>query len=125
MFHLSFHFCYFEVTTRVTKPVDLPPPSKKARASAATPRSKPARPSVPWANGALATPAPTDDAPILEEAEEDEENEAKTAELGAYQQVCREGWGLSSDWLSGCTRSTNGTQHRAAYKSDSNKSFSL
>lgn len=68
---------------------------------------------MPWANGALATPAPTDDAPILEEAEEDEENEAKTAELGAYQQVCGEGWGLSSDWLSGCTRSTNGTQHRA------------
>lgn len=88
---LSFNFCYFQVTTRVTKPVDLPPPSKKARASAATPRSKPARPSVPWANGALATPAPPDDAPILEEEEEDKENEATTAEIGAYQQVCREG----------------------------------
>ena len=78
--------------------MDLPPPSKKARASAATPRSKPARPSVPWANGALTTPAPPDDAPIVEVEEEDEENEATTAEIGAYQQVCGEGWGSSSDW---------------------------
>ena len=87
------------MTTRVTKPVDLPPPSKKARASSATPRSKPARPSVPWANGALSTPAPPDDAPILEVDEENDETEATTAEHGAYQQVCREGWGLSTDWL--------------------------
>ena len=68
--------------------MDLRPPSKKARRSAPTPRAKPARPSVPWANGALVTPAPPDDAPILEVDEEDEENEAATAELGAYQQVC-------------------------------------
>lgn len=67
--------------------MDLPPPSKKARDSVPTPRSKPARPSVPWANGALTTPAPPDDAPIPEVDEEDEENEATTAELGAYQQV--------------------------------------
>ena len=68
--------------------MDLPPPSKKVRGSAPAPRSKPARPSLPWANEALATPAPPDDAPILEVDEEDEENEAATAELGAHQQVC-------------------------------------
>jgi len=71
----------------VSKPVDLPLPSKKARSSAPTPRSKPARPSVPWANGAFTTPAPPDDAPILEVDEEHEENEATTAGLGVYQQV--------------------------------------
>ena len=81
-------FFYFQVTTRVSKPVDLPPPSKKVRPSAPTPRSKPARPSVPWANGAFATPAPTDEAPIVEVDEEDEESGGTTAELGAYQQVC-------------------------------------
>lgn len=81
-------FFYFQVTTRVSKPVDLPPPSKKVRASAPTPRSKPARPSVPWANGAFATSAPPDDAPLVEVDEEDEESEATTAEPGAYQQVC-------------------------------------
>lgn len=97
-------FFHFQVTTRVSKPVDLPPPPKKVRASAPTPRHKPARPSVPWANGALATPAPPDDTPIVEV---DEEEEATTAEHDSYQQVCEKlvrpclwgGVGLSSDWL--------------------------
>ena len=45
---------------------------------------------MPWANGALTTPAPPDDAPLAEVEEEDEESEATTAEPGAhmYQQVC-------------------------------------
>ena len=81
-------FFHFQVTTRVSKPVDLPPPPKKARASAPTPRHKPARPSVPWANGALATPAPPDDAPIVEVDEEEEESGATTVEHDSYQQVC-------------------------------------
>ena len=67
---------------------------------------------MPWANGAFTTPAPPDDAPILEVDEEHEENEATTAGLGVYQQVskkslsslvCGEGWGLSSDWLTSHT----------------------
>ena len=81
-------FFHFQVTTRVSKPVDLPPPPKKARASAPTPRHKPARPSVPWANGALATPAPPDNAPIAEVDEEEEESGATTVEHDSYQQVC-------------------------------------
>lgn len=100
-------FFHFQVTTRVSKPVDLPPPPKKARAPAPAPRHKPARPSVPWANGALATPAPPDNAPIAEVDEEEEESGATTVEHDSYQQVCGklvcpcpgEGWGLSFDWL--------------------------
>ncbi|KAL9968581.1 hypothetical protein ACROYT_G020690 [Oculina patagonica] len=91
MFDETFHVMKFsaiakKVTTRVSKPVDLPPPSKKPRALAPTPRSKPTRMSVPWANGALCTPAPPDDAPLVEEDEENEEGEIGTGEPGAYQQ---------------------------------------
>ena len=77
---------YCQVTTRVSKPVDIPPPTKKARTLAGTPRSKPARPSVPWINGALCTPAPSDDA--LVEVEEENEEESVMVEPNAYQQVC-------------------------------------
>lgn len=45
--------------------------------------------SVPWANGALSTPAPVDDAPLVEEDDENEEGEVVTVEPGAYQQVCK------------------------------------
>ena len=53
---------------------------------AGTPRSKPARPSVPWFNGALRTPAPSDDA--LVKVEEENEEESVMVEPNAYQQVC-------------------------------------
>ena len=81
------NFCYFQVTSRVSRPVDLPPPSKKMNTSAPTPHSIPAKPSVPWANGAFTTPSPQENVPILEINKEDEEIEARPAGLGAYQQV--------------------------------------
>lgn len=66
--------------------MDLPPPAKKARALAATPRSKPARPSVPWIKGALHTPAPCDD--TLADVDEEIEEESVIIEPNPYQQVC-------------------------------------
>ena len=88
----SFSFLGFQVTTKVTKPVDMPPPAKKPRVPAATPRSKPARLSVPWANGALSTPAPPVDASLAEINEENDDGEVETVEAGSdganvYQQV--------------------------------------
>ena len=56
---------------------------------------------MPWANGALCTPAPLDDAPLVEEDEENE-GEVETVEPGTYQQVCKKmtfsgkGWGTNS-----------------------------
>ena len=70
--------------------MDIPPPAKKPRDVAPTPRSKPARLSVPWANGALSTPAPPGDASLMEGEVEDEEVEIVEAgrdEASVYQQV--------------------------------------
>lgn len=86
--HPSFTFCYVQATTRVSKLVNLRPPSKKARRSAPTRCSKPARLSVPWGNEMLPAPHPPDEVQILGVDEEDEENGAPMAEPGAYQQVC-------------------------------------
>lgn len=71
--------------------MDIPPPAKKPRASAPTPRSKPPRLSVPWANGAVCTPAPSADGPLIEDENEDEQEveivEGGTDEASIYQQV--------------------------------------
>ena len=77
---------YCQVTTRVSKPVDLPPPEKRAGALASTQRSKPARPSVPSIKGALQTPAPCDG--TLTDGDEDIEEESAIMERNPYQQVC-------------------------------------
>ena len=84
-----------QVTTKVSKPVDIPPPpTKKTRPLIATPRSKAVRLSVPWANGAICTPAPEGDVTGLEEEEvnEDEDVGVEVFENGSdkesvYQQV--------------------------------------
>ncbi|XP_068755387.1 kinesin-like protein KIF20B [Montipora capricornis] len=81
MFDETFHVMKFsaiakKVTTKVTKPVDIPPPpAKKTRPLVPTPRSKAVRLSVPWANGAICTPAPEGDVTGLEEEEVNEDED--------------------------------------------------
>ena len=85
-----------QVTTRVTKPVDIPPPPvKKTRPLVPTPRSRGVRLSVPWANGAICTPVPEEDVIVLDGEEEDDEAEVEVEVLedrrdteSLYQQVC-------------------------------------
>ena len=81
-----------QVTTRVTKPIDIPPPAKKQRTLAPNPRSKANRLSIPWVNGAVSTPAPLGDETLLEEEDEDEEVETVPVEgrdeASVYGQVC-------------------------------------
>ncbi|XP_015764855.1 PREDICTED: kinesin-like protein KIF20B [Acropora digitifera] len=70
-----------QVTTRVNKPVDIPPPPvKKTRPLVPTPRSRGVRLSVPWANGAICTPAPEEDVIVLEGEEEDDGAEVEVLE---------------------------------------------
>ena len=68
----------------------MPPPAKKPRALSATPRPKPTRLSIPWANGALCTPAHPVDESLAEinEGDGDEEVEIGEGQASAYQQVC-------------------------------------
>lgn len=68
----------------------MPPPAKKPRALSATPRPKPTRPSIPWANGALCTPAHPVDESLADINEEngDEEVEICESQTSTYQQVC-------------------------------------
>ena len=83
-----------QVTTRVNKPVDIPPPPvKKTRPLVPTARSRGVRLSVPWANGAICTPAPEEDVIVLEGEEEDDGAEVEVLEdrrdtASLYQQVC-------------------------------------
>ena len=74
----------------------MPPPAKKSRALSATPRSKPTRVSIPWANGALCTPAHPADESLAEINEEDGDEEVEIGEgqASAYQQVCETVKGL-------------------------------
>ena len=77
--------------------MDIPPPAKKTRTLAPTPRSKAARLSVPWANGVLCTPAPPADGTLLEEENEDEDDgvlENGRDEGSLYQQVRDVGGGF-------------------------------
>ena len=71
-----------------------PPPAKKTRPLAPTPRSKAVRLSVPWAKGTICTAPPEGDATVLEEEEmnEDEDVGVDVLENGShkesvYQQV--------------------------------------
>ncbi|XP_067050248.1 kinesin-like protein KIF20B [Acropora muricata] len=86
MFDETLHVMKFsaiakKVTTRVNKPVDIPPPPvKKTRPLVPTPRSRGMRLSVPWANGAICTPAPEEDVIVLEGEEEDDGAEVEVLE---------------------------------------------
>ncbi|XP_015772898.1 PREDICTED: kinesin-like protein KIF20A [Acropora digitifera] len=86
MFDETLHVMKFsaiakKVTTRVNKPVDIPPPPvKKTRPLVPTPRSRGVRLSVPWANGAICTPAPEEDVIVLEGEEEDDGAEVEVLE---------------------------------------------
>ncbi|KAK2570806.1 Kinesin-like protein KIF20B [Acropora cervicornis] len=81
MFDETLHVMKFsaiakKVTTRVNKPVDIPPPPvKKTRPLVPTAPSRGVRLSVPWANGAICTPAPEEDVIVLEGEEGDDEAE--------------------------------------------------
>ena len=83
-----------QVTTKVNKPVDIPPPPvKKTRPLVPTPRSRGVRLSVPWVNGAICTPVPEEDVIVLEGEEEDDGVEVEVLEdrrdtASLYQQVC-------------------------------------
>ena len=74
----------------------MPPPAKKSRALSATPRPKPTRLSIPWANGALCTPAHPVDESLAEINEEDGDEEVEIGEgqASVYQQVCETVKGL-------------------------------
>ncbi|XP_068698526.1 kinesin-like protein KIF20A isoform X2 [Montipora foliosa] len=94
MFDETLHVMKFsaiakKVTTKVTKPVDLPPPpAKKTRPLAPTPRSKAVRLSVPWAKGTICTVPPEGDDTVLEEEEmnEDEDVGVEVLENGSHKE---------------------------------------
>lgn len=96
VFNVQFYLIHVasQVTTRVNKPVDIPPPPvKKTRPLVPTARSRGVRLSVPWANGAICTPAPEEDVIVLEGEEEDDGAEVEVLEdrrdtESLYQQVC-------------------------------------
>ncbi|XP_068698527.1 kinesin-like protein KIF20A isoform X1 [Montipora foliosa] len=91
MFDETLHVMKFsaiakKVTTKVTKPVDIPPPpTKKTCPLAPTPSSKAVRLSVPWAKGTICTAAPEGDITVLEEEKvnEDEDVGVEVLENGS------------------------------------------
>lgn len=103
--HPSFTFCYVQATTRVSKLVNLRPPSKKARRSAPTRCSKPARLCAmgQW-NASRTTPSrwsSNTGGGRRGRRKRSPDGGAWCLSTGVWKNVstlvCGEGWGLSSD----------------------------
>ena len=76
------------MTTKITKPVDLMPQTKKVRTSSLlTTPSKGGRGSVAWADGSLHTPLPKKFAAVPEDDEEAAEDDVEGENSNLYQQV--------------------------------------